>query len=322
MKIMCNVVGITFRNNTPEFESLRPDGVVRLVRNPYISEDKPESSDPLACEIWYGQTMVGYVKKNSYAQEFLADHPEIVDGWITGYSYAEKVGDDLKFNNDHVGRLSSLSYDIICGDDAVTLDEDNNYVINCVKYTRLSKVLNHFNPDPDNPGLDRWKIDHDSYDDYMLDLNTRARAGTAMHKAIEDYLRDGTQSDLIPPGFFNFMKKFDVFPDGMELLLRNDEHMIAGRCDLKAVVNDGPKKARVQKVVAIDWKSAKKPTKKHAIQNSWYGTEMGVDEAWVVAFGGTTKQGFSVMKIGTDKMHRLHEVVCLTKRAADLLNAK
>jgi len=143
-----------------------------------------------------------------------------------------------------------------------------------------------------------------------------------MHKAIEMFIERGEESDLIPDGYYNFIEKHDVKFRGTEILLFNDKDGIAGTCDANADVIDGPKKARVAKNVAIDWKSSKKPTRIHAIKTSWYAVELGCEEAWVVAFGGTNKQGYSLMKISGAKLHALHNVVKLTRQIVELLRMK
>lgn len=313
MKIKCSVAGITFRNKGEEFTTLRPEGELTLRHDPKNEYDQN------AIEIYYEGTMLGYIKKDSYAQEFLKSNPSIDTATVTGYAYAEGDAKNLTFNDEHVGRLGAVRFEIVSGSDDVTLDEDNNYIIGEDKCMRLSNVIAHFNPEPDNPGLDRWKIDHDDYDDYINDLNTRARAGTAMHNAIEKYIETGQTDILIPDGFWNFIKKHAIEFIESEALIHGDNG-IAGRGDAGANATDGPKKAQVRKKVWIDWKSSKKPTKKHAIQNSWYATEKGYDEAWIVAFGAENKQGYSLMKIPYDKMIRLHGAVGLIKKAIDLIN--
>jgi len=152
MKIMCNAAGITFRNGGEEFTTARPEGKCQFVRDP------DNKFDPLAVEIHWGDLFIGYVKKDSYAQEWLNDHPEITEGNITGYSYSEGSGDNLTFNDDHRGRLGSLSFEIVSGENDVVMDEDNNYIIDGVPFMRLSNVAKHIDPEPDNPGLDSWKI--------------------------------------------------------------------------------------------------------------------------------------------------------------------
>jgi hypothetical protein len=292
---------------------MRPEGIVTFEHDP------TNEYDPNAIKVLYGNVWIGFVKADSYAQEFLKDHPNITEGNVTGYCYAEGKGNDLTFNNDHKGRLSSVGFEIVSGEDNIVMDEDNNYLINEKRYMRLSNVIKHFDPEPDSPGLDRWKIDHEDYEAYRKDLNDRARAGTAMHHAIESYIKTGQTDILIPDGFWNFVKKHEVEFLTTETLMWNDETGIAGTGDAGASVMDGPKKARVQKKVWIDWKSSKKPTKKHGIQNSWYTVEQGYDEAWVVAFGAETKQGYSLMKIPNEKAKRLHALVGLIKQGIELL---
>lgn len=304
MKIQCNVAGITFRNKDDVFTTMRPDGALT------IRHDPANKFDQNAIEVLFGGVQVGFIKSGSYAQEFLKDHPDIDQVSCTGYSYAEGSGSNLSFNSEHKGRLSSVSFEIVHGEDDVVLTEDNKYVIGGDEFFRLSNVISHYNPEPENPGLDRWKIDHKDYDDYMNDLNTRARAGTAMHNAIEEFIKTGKTDILIPEGFYNFVKKHDVSFCETEILMKCEEYSIAGRADAVADVMDGPKNKRIPKRVLIDWKSSKKPTKKHAIQCAWYAVMQGCDEAWIVAFGASTKQGYSLMKIDCDRIVKLHALVC------------
>lgn len=311
MKIQCNVAGITFRNGSEEFTTMQPKGTVGFIHDP------KNEYDPNAVEVWYGGVHIGYVKRDSFAQEFLKDHPDIAEAKIKKYSYAEKIDNDLVFNDDHKGRLSSVSFEIEHGSDDVTMSEDNNYIIDKQEYQRLSNVLKYGDFDPDSPGLDMWKINHKDYDDYRADLNDRARAGTAMHNIIERAIETGQDDMELPAGFLNFKKKHvEKFLD-VEQVVRNESLGIAGRYDAKAIVKDGRDKKRV----IIDWKSSKKSTLKQQVQASFYAYMSGCEEAWIVCLGAKNKQGYSLTKVSKENVKRYCNAIGHLKSFADLINA-
>lgn len=294
MKIITSVAGITFRNKDDKFTSLRPSGSVSLVSAPYVDEANPDRNDPMCIEVWYEGDHIGFIPKGTIGQEFAFNNADEVKAEIIGYGYATGTGKSLAFNDDHLGRLSAIQLRLSSSDsddDGVVINEKNQYVVGTEVYERLTTVLSSFNPEPDNEGLDRWKCSFGSFDAYKKELNMLANNGTAMHKAIEDNITLKIKGELIPSGYWNFMKKFEVEIIGVEVMTFGSG--IAGRCDLVAFVTD----KGVRKRVAIDWKSSKKPTKKHAIQGGWYATHNECEEAWVVAFGGTNKQGYALKKV-------------------------
>lgn len=75
-------------------------------------------------------------------------------------------------------------------------------------------------------------------------LNAAAEKGTAVHKAIEDYCKDGTESELEELRNFKFLKKkydFEVIANEVPILLYdeyNDKPICAGRFDLQ-ISKDG-----------------------------------------------------------------------------------
>lgn len=317
MRILCNVAGITFRNKSDEFLTMEPEGIVTFEHEP------TNKFDPNAIKVLYNGIWLGYVKADSYAQEFLKEHPEVLEAQIIGYGYATGTGQGLKFNNMNEGRLSAVGFCIVHGESNVTYDEDNNYIINGKPYKRLSGVMKYFNPEPDSPGLDKWKIDeHENYNAYRQNLSKLARAGTAMHSAIENFLRYGQEDMLIPEGFHNFMKKHDVQweKEGIEQLLLDEDQGIAGTADLKATAHDGKKKPGPRMQVTIDWKSSKAPTIIHKIKTAWYAYKQGSDEAWVVAFGGNSKQGYSLARVSTDKIEQFYTLIGAIRAAIGVLN--
>lgn len=327
MRIEANAVGLSFRKDDI-FNTLKPTGQVELVRNPYICKENADKNDELACEIWYtdkkdNRVMLGFLKKGSYAQSFAAENTEIMYASIKGYCYAvDPNATNPQFNNDHNGRLASITIILTDGDDDVTFNEDGEYIINGKSYMRLSNVLSHFDCEPKNEGLKRWMIDtFKTFWDYFNKLNQLAADGTKLHKAIEIYIKSGfkTSSDLIPLDangnncLDEFIKKYDVVFLETEKTVFSDRFGIAGTMD--AVCTLVPKKGAKRIKVVLDWKSAKAVRKKMKLQIGWYAAMEGAEEGWVITFGGTQKCGYgrSVNK----KVIECFRCVCMIKRTIE-----
>jgi cyclophilin family peptidyl-prolyl cis-trans isomerase len=320
MKLECNVVGITFRNKEKIFETMRPSGEVLLLRKPFINESDPEKSDPLAVEVWHEGVHLGYVKKGSFAQEFLAENTDIHKASVSGYAYATKEGDKLLFNDDHKGILSMVRFTIEHGDSDVVFDEDNNYIINGIRYARASKVVKYINPAPENDFLDRWKIDtFPSYQDYRKYMAEASRNGTAMHKAIENFVLNGQDGIQIPPGFHNFWKKYSPRVIKTETMVKDDVLGVAGTYDILIDVDE---KGVGPCMVLADWKSGKAPSLEHKIKTSWYATQAGAPQAWIVCFGANTKQGYSLCKITGDDLDRYTRLMFLASEVMHTMERK
>jgi len=87
----------------------------------------------------------------------------------------------------------------------------------------------------------------------------------------------------------NFLIKYSPKVISLEETVFDEELMLAGRYDALLEIKG--------KKVLVDWKTSKQVQDKHKCQVAFYAKNSGADEAWVVCFGGNTKQGFSVSKV-------------------------
>ena len=89
-------------------------------------------------------------------------------------------------------------------------------------------------------------------------LTAAAEKGTAVHKAIEDYCKDGTESDLEELRNFKFLKKkydFEVIDNEVPILLLNNKNhkpICAGRFDLQISKNGMMGLADIKRTSTLD----------------------------------------------------------------------
>lgn len=308
-----NVVGLTFVNKDPLFETLRPSGIVTLIPDPTNKYDKN------AIGVWIPipdvnetdeehNVRIGFIPAKDggdiLQKEILA---LIADGKppiakVVKYSYHDK---DIGFNEDHIGRLQSCTLMV---NDAENADV---YVTDAGAYRRITDLLGCYEPDGKD-GADRiikWACDLGSFEKYKARLNKLAKAGTKMHKANENWM-GGDEEEDVPEGFLNWWDKYQPEIVAIEQKVYDDSIMVAGTYDLLCkIVIDGK-----TLLVAVDWKSSKAVRKKHRIQVGFYGYMAQADEAWVVAFGATTKQGYSMSRVDRDGiLKQYHKVELLAE---------
>jgi len=85
------------------------------------------------------------------------------------------------------------------------------------------------------------------------------------------------------------MNKFEPKILEIEGIVRNDTLRVAGRFDLLCEING--------ELVVVDWKSSKKPSMKQELQCGYYASEKKAKAGWIVCFGASNKQGYSLRKV-------------------------
>jgi hypothetical protein len=299
--MILKLVGVTFAtDHNPELKQLRPSGVVSF-------EAEPDNEyDPNAVKVMYKDQHIGYVPKSELAQKTALEYgtAKIID-----YAYWDS---DIKWNENHIGQFQSMTFEI--GE----VEMDNGRIIGG-RYIRCTKFLKYFDPYGGGDGLIRWAFNQgDTFEKYEEALNECAENGTLMHDAIENWFRDGAESDLFPAGFANFMNKYrPEFVYGEERFYDNNL-MITGQPDFVGYINWKGQRIRA----VVDWKSSKKPSMKHKIQASIYSMNCSIDEqpiegALVVAFGADTKQGFSVGYVNREQIESNYEAMGHIKKAME-----
>lgn len=299
--MILKLVGVTFAtDHNPELKQLRPSGVVSF-------EAEPDNEyDPNAVKVMYKEQHIGYVPKSEVAQTAAleAGTAKIID-----YAYWDS---DIKWNENHIGQFQSMTFEI--GD----VEVDNGKIIGG-RYIRCTKFLKYFDPYGGGDGLIKWAFNQGStFDEYEEALNQCAEDGTIMHDAIENWLRDGTESDLLPKGWDNFVNKYSPeFVYGEERFYDNNL-MITGQPDFVGYIDWKGQRIRA----VVDWKSSKKPSMKHKIQASIYAMNSSIDEqpiegALIVAFGADTKQGFSVGYVSREQIESNYLAMEHIKKAMD-----
>lgn len=299
--MILKLVGVTFAtDHNPELKQLRPSGVVSF-------EAEPDNEyDPNAVKVMYKEQHIGYVPKSEVAQTAAleAGTAKIID-----YAYWDS---DIKWNENHIGQFQSMTFEI--GD----VEVDNGKIIGG-RYIRCTKFLKYFDPYGGGDGLIKWAFNQGStFDEYEEALNQCAEDGTLMHDAIENWLRDGTESDLLPTGWDNFVNKYSPeFVYGEERFYDNNL-MITGQPDFVGYIDWKGQRIRA----VVDWKSSKKPSMKHKIQASIYAMNSSIDEqpiegALIVAFGADTKQGFSVGYVSREQIESNYLAMEHIKKAMD-----
>lgn len=119
--------------------------------------------------------------------------------------------------------MNDYEYWSIAGHDLEYTDEDHTYICDGLILPSVTQILKYkFGGKYD--GVDRET------------LNNAAKRGTEVHKAIEDYCKDGTDSDLVELRNFKFLQsKYNFTVEQNEvpvILFKNDEPICAGRLDL------------------------------------------------------------------------------------------
>lgn len=233
-----------------------------------------------------------------------------------------------------------------------------HYTKNRKKFRRITDLLSCYEADG-KEGFDRiikWameqgisavskddviKTDHDGYinfedlsdaewksaanevhQKYKKCFEGTATGGTAMHEAIEAWLRaepKDRDNDSVPDGFLNFAKKYNPEVIALETTVYDEELGIAGTFDGKMNVTFVEKKKTVKLVISVDWKSSKAVRAKHKMQAGFYTKIDGEsDEGWVVAFGAQNQQGYSLNRQTREQCDVQYEKIKHLKAIQDL----
>lgn len=161
--------------------------------------------------------------------------------------------------------------------------------------------------------FDTTGLSKEVFKGYKTRLDKTASDGTNMHNAIELWLK-GDKEQPVPQGFLNFYEKYKPEVLGLEKTVYDDEILVAGTYDAKFKVNI----KGTDIIIAADWKSSKAVRKKHKTQVGTYGHWEDTDEAWVIAFGATNKQGYSLNRQTREQCAVQYEKVKLIKQLQDL----
>ena len=287
--MLLKLVGVTFAtDHNPELKQLRPSGVVSF-------EAEPDNEyDQNAVKVMYKDQHIGYVPKSELAQKTALEYgtAKIID-----YAYWDS---DIKWNENHIGQFQSMTFEI--GE----VEMDNGRIIGG-RYIRCTKFLKYFDPYGGGDGLIRWAFNQgDTFEKYEEALNECAENGTLMHDEIEGYFKTGEFTEgrkYLPEGWDNFVDKYRPEMIYGEERFYDNNLMITGQPDFVGYINWKGKRIRA----VVDWKSSKKPSMKHKIQASIYSMNCSIDEqpiegALVVAFGASTKQGFSVGYVSREQI--------------------
>lgn len=126
--------------------------------------------------------------------------------------------------------MNDYSYWKIAGHDLEYLDDVHIYLVDAVIVPSITQILKH------KFGNKYSMIDRAT-------LQRAAEKGTEMHKVIEDWCKDGTESDLKELRNFKFLKNkyhFEVLENEVPVILFVDEKPVAaGRLDLVIEDLDG-----------------------------------------------------------------------------------
>jgi len=355
--VKCKITGIqkAGERNPITFSTLRPTGAVTLVH------DTENAYDPFAVKVLYETDdqivdlgyLPGQKRDGKYVGSEIQKHvieSEITTAQIESYCYID--GDT--FNEEHKGLLASvmLSFDA---------DESAGGKVAGANYQRVTSFISYFDAYGGGDGLMKWAFKKASeamkdstheeivekmvakdglFDVYKTELRKTSDAGTMMHAAIEavlsgsetfecpgglsvvpepDHAQTGQYeaSEWLPEGWEGFTKKYEIEPCYMEKRFFDNTLMVTGQPDLVAFVNG--------ELAVVDWKSSKKPSKKHEIQTAiyaknaqWDGKEP--DAAYVVAFGAENKQRFSVRRIEKAKIESYYTGMKLLRQCMDACN--
>ena len=308
--MIIKLVGVTFASDRDvRIKTLQPSGVVKF-------EAEPDNEhDANAVKVLYdynGEYLhIGYVPKSDIAQKKALEYgcAKIVD-----YCYWDS---DLKFNTNNIGQFQSLTMEI------ADTEIDNGKIIGG-SYLRVTQFLKYFDPYGSTEGLIKWAFNQGStYDEYEEELNNCAENGTLMHDSIENSLRkEDYNKDYIPHGWNNFLEKYNPeFEWGEDRFWDNDLG-VTGQPDFAGWITHKGKRKRV----LLDWKSSKRPSKKHEMQISIYAMNSKVDNqdvegAMIVAFGSDNKQGFATKWLEPDQIKSYYQGCIYIKKAMECCNA-
>jgi hypothetical protein len=297
------LVGVTFASNyDPSIKKLRPSGVVSFEAEP------TNEHDPNAVKVIYKDKHIGYVPKSEEAQKYALEHGTAT---IIDYAYYDN---DIKWNEQHIGEFQAMTFQI--GD----VELDNGRIIGG-RYLRCTQFLKYFDPYGSNEGLIRWAFSQgDTYDQYEEALNESAENGTLMHEAIETYFNDDMFSSDFhqPKGWDIFVEKYQPKFSWGEERFYDNHLMVTGQPDfVGSIVHNGKRKR-----VVLDWKSSRKPSKKHEMQISIYAMNSKIDSedvegAMVVAFGADNKQGFATKWVTREQIESNYQGCLHIKKAME-----
>jgi len=307
--MILKLAGVTFATDrNPELKNLRPSGSVTF-------EAEPDNEyDSNAVKVIYKDQHIGYVPASKVAQEtaLKTGTARIVD-----YAYWDT---DIKWNNKHIGQFQAMTFTI--GETEV----DNGRILGG-SYVRATSFLSYFNPSGSFEGILKWAFKQGkTYEAYEEALNEAAENGTLMHDEIEQYFRNGMRIEErkhMPEGWDNFCERYEPeFVWGEERFYDNDL-MVTGQPDFAGYINYKGKR----QVVLLDWKSSKRPSKKHELQISLYAMNSKVDDqdieaAMVVAFGADTLQGYSVRYIDREQIESNYQACKHIKSAMECIGVK
>ena len=309
------LAGVTFcTDRNPKLKKLRPCGFVSFEEE---TDEKVLAHDKNAVRVIYKDDHIGYVPKSPIVQAMCLEKET---AQITSYAYFDNA---IKWNEKHIGVFQSLT---------MTLDEtqveDNGRIIGG-RYIRCTTFLKAFDPYLSGAdGLIKWafdKSDDGTFEGYKEALNKAAQDGTDMHTAIETwctfYTSEETTDDMVsnlPRGWVNFVKKYNPEAVWMEERFYDNEIMITGQPDFAGYIDY--KGNRIPCI--LDWKSSKRPSKKHEMQISIYAMNSKIDGenpmgAMVVAFGADNKQGYSVKFLSREDIESNYLASKHIKKAMD-----
>tara|TARA_R100001198_G_scaffold95589_1_gene82081 strand:+ start:1476 stop:2408 length:933 start_codon:yes stop_codon:yes gene_type:complete len=302
--MLLKLAGVTFATDrNTKLKKLQPSGAVSF-------EAEPDNEhDSNAVKVMYKGEHIGYVPKSPEAQ---AECLKIGVGKIIDYAYYDS---DLKFNQKHIGQFQAMTFEV--GE----VEIDNGKIIGG-QYLRCTQFLKYFDPYGSSEGLIKWAFNQgDTYEAYEEALNLAAENGTAMHEAIECYFRkEDYDADHLPKGWDNFVAKYyPVFVWGEERFYDN-ELMVTGQPDFAGYIEYKGKRVPC----LLDWKSSKRPSKKHEIQISIYAMNSKVDDqsiegAMVVAFGSDNKQGFATKWVTREQIESNYQGCLHIKKAMECI---
>ena len=167
----------------------------------------------------------------------------------------------------------------------IDLEGHTGYIKDGKEFISITNLLGKFNMGPMDRiikwGIAKFKNEQE-YEQYMTEVSAE---GTALHLEIENYLLKKGKGNV---GIINFVNKYKPIVLGTEKTVFS-KFGVAGTYDALVKIGD--------EHVLIDWKRSKNANIKHEIQTAFNAVEARATAAWVVTFGGATKQGFSVRKV-------------------------
>jgi hypothetical protein len=308
--MLLKLAGVTFASDRDvRVKTLQPSGIVKF------EAESDNEHDPNAVKVLYNYNdeylHIGYVPKSEEAQKVALEYGTAT---IVDYCYWDS---DLKFNNNNIGQFQSLTMEI------ADTEIDNGRIIGG-RYLRVTQFLKYFDPYGSSEGLIKWAFNQGgTYEEYEEELNTCAENGTLMHDSIEKFFRgEEHNEDYLPQGWSNFLKKYEPeFLSGEERFYDNDLGVTGQPDFIGTIVHKGKRKK-----VLLDWKSSKRPSKKHEMQISVYSMNTKIDDdevegAMIVAFGSDNKQGFATKWLDPDQIKSYYQGCIYIKKAMECCNA-